>query len=88
MMIPTYDIEPLEALLGTMRTYQHQSEIDKAVAIARAAASYVHPRAGRGKHATHIELDIGHLSDAEIASRIAAAQTRIEASEFDPNKFT
>ena len=86
-MISMNDIMPLEILLHAMRMYWRQGEVDKAIAIARAAAPYVHPRAGKGQDATHIELDIGHLSDAELARQLAAARARIESPSIDSSEF-
>ena len=53
---------------------------------ARAVAPCVQSHSGKDQHATGIDLDIGHLSDAELANRMAAARARIESSFFGSHK--
>jgi hypothetical protein len=77
------DADPLEVLLKSMQKYWREDQIDKAVVVARAAAPYVHPRAAKRGVETNSILEVGHLSDAVLASRIAAARARVESSGID-----
>ncbi len=78
------NISPLGILLDVMRTKWREGEIDKAVALARAAAPFVHARPGKTIRKTTIEQDICHLSDAELGGEIAATRARIETSDLRP----
>lgn len=83
---PTTDMMSSDILFLAMRDYWNKGDTKDAIALGRAAAPYVHPRPGKTTTVPPHELDICHLSDAELASEISAAQARIDASEIGPDQ--
>jgi hypothetical protein len=84
--IPMNDITPLDVLPAGLRKKWNDGGAKDTVIMARATVRPVHSRPSKVKSATPNELDICHLSDAELAAEIAAARAGVYASGIYPNK--
>jgi hypothetical protein len=71
------ELTPLSVLLRVMHAKWKEGDWDGAVAIARTAAPYLHPRHGSARHQANADPEYRHLSDADLAERLAETRTRV-----------
>lgn len=64
---------PLDVLLHTMRQHWQEGRVEQAVALAKAAAPYLHPRAGGGSGSMSLAM-IGDDELNDLCSRSIAGE--------------
>lgn len=76
-MTVSNELSPLDVLLHAMQSKWQAGDHDGAVAIARAAAPYVHARRRDGAALVNAESDLHRIGDAELADQLAEARRRV-----------
>ena len=75
----------LDIFLLAMRVYWDAGDIEKAAAVARVAALFAHPKAGRALRVRSQEQDVCYLSDENFVTGIAVAEAGNDASGNAPD---
>ncbi len=76
-MTVSNELSPLDVLLHAMQSKWQAGDHDGAVAIARAAAPYVHARRRDGASSLNAESDLHRIGDAELTDQLAEARRRV-----------
>ena len=76
-MTVSNELSPLDVLLHAMQSKWQAGDHDGAVAIARAAAPYVHARRRDGASLLNAESDLHRIGDAELTDQLAEARRRV-----------
>jgi hypothetical protein len=73
-------VTPLEVMLKAMKTYLAEGNLDKAVAVAKDAAPYIHPRLAAVQHVASLGSGLEDFSSEELAELLRA----LRAVEEEP----
>ena len=71
---------PLEVMLHTMRRHWREGRVEAAVALAKAAAPYLHARAGAGRS----PLTLALMDDGQIDELCGCGPERTESATGNP----